>query len=206
MICPPLPLPTGAILLMHVGPRKTVFFVGKVVQIGGCKFGQPLTGIISQVSKLRSGLLIRQLCIPVFEITRICDENKSNICIPFTKAILGCVKNLKCCISVLFQTGTQKLTSSFHNLCYWNPILKKDASMCLWINFLIFYIIICLLKEGQNFNPSSCSVFPKVFRIGTQNCTSKFHNLSCCKPILTWDTSMNLWFNFLIFYIQTFLF
>jgi len=122
MICPPLPLPTGAILLMHVGPRKTVFFVGKVVQIGGCKFGHPLTGIISQVSKLRSGLLIRQLCIPVFEITRICDESKSNICIPFTKAILGWVKNLKCCISVLFQTGTQKLTSSFHNLCYWNPI------------------------------------------------------------------------------------
>jgi len=43
------------------------------------------------------------------------------------------------------------------------------------------------------------SVFPMVFRMGTQNCPSKYRNLSLWKPILTWDTSMNLWLNSQIF-------
>jgi len=49
------------------------------------------------------------------------------------------------------------------------------------------------------------SVIPMGFSIGTQNCSSRFHNLSFWFPILMWDTSMSLWWNSLMFYIQIFL-
>jgi len=48
-------------------------------------------------------------------------------------------------------------------------------------------------------------LIPMGFRMGTQNCTSKFHSLSNWIPIYTWDTSMNLWLNSLLFYIQIFI-
>jgi len=50
------------------------------------------------------------------------------------------------------------------------------------------------------------SVISMAFRIATQNCTSKFYNLSNFIPILTCDTSMSLWLNSLMFYIKSFLF
>jgi len=38
--------------------------------------------------------------------------------------------------------------------------------------------------------------------MGTQNCTSKLHNLSCWIPILKCDTSTSLWLDSLIFCIK----
>jgi len=48
---------------------------------------------------------------------------------------------------------------------------------------------------------SDFSVFPMAFRMVTQNCSSRFHNLSYRIPIFMWDTSMSLWLNSLIFCI-----
>jgi len=78
----------------------------------------------------------------------------------------------------------------------------------VWLNFLIFYIKIFMFNEGQKFNPFSCSIFPYLngFQNMIQNGTSKFHNFRCWTPILKWDTSMNLWLNFLICYIKIFIF
>jgi len=39
-----------------------------------------------------------------------------------------------------------------------------------------------------------------VFLMGPQNSNSRFHNLSYCIPVLTWDTSMNFLCNSLQFY------
>jgi len=50
-----------------------------------------------------------------------------------------------------FRIGTKNWTSKFHNLIYWLPILKWDTSMNSWLNSLIIYIKIFLLKEGPNF-------------------------------------------------------
>jgi len=44
------------------------------------------------------------------------------------------------------------------------------------------------------------------FRIKTQTCSSKFHNLSYLNPICKWDTYMSLWLKTLILYIKSFLF
>jgi len=112
-------------------------------------------------------------------------------------------------IPMVFRMGTHNCTSRFRNLSYRIPILKWDTSMNLWLNFLIIFIKVYLLNEGKKFNPFSCSilsVISMVFRMGTQNCTSRFHNLGYCIPILKWDTSMNLWVNSLLFYIKCFLF
>jgi len=49
------------------------------------------------------------------------------------------------------------------------------------------------------------SVFLKALRMETQNRTSAIHNFSYWIPILMWDTSMSLWLNSLIFYIQIFI-
>jgi len=107
---------------------------------------------------------------------------------------------------LVFRMGTQKWTSSSHNLGKWIPILKWYTSMNLWWNTTIIYIQIFLIYKGQNFNPFSCSIFPyfQCFRMGTQKWTSNFHNLGKWIPILKWDTSMNLWCNSLIIYIQIF--
>jgi len=40
------------------------------------------------------------------------------------------------------------------------PDFDWHTSMNLWLNSLIFYIQIFLFKDGQNFNPFSCSIFP----------------------------------------------
>jgi len=41
--------------------------------------------------------------------------------------------------------------------------------------------------------------------MGTQNCTSKFHNLTYTIPILKWDAFMNMWIISLTYYIKSFL-
>jgi len=107
-------------------------------------------------------------------------------------------------IPMSFKMGNQNCTSRFHNLSYCTPILMWDTSMSLWWNSLIIYIQIFLLKEGHNFNPFSCLIFQS-FRMGTQTYTSRFRNLSNWTPILMWDTSMSLWWNSPIIYIQIFL-
>jgi len=48
------------------------------------------------------------------------------------------------------------------------------------------------------------SVFQTAFRRGTKNRTSRIHNMSYWNPILKFDTSMNLWLNFITLYIQIF--
>jgi len=47
-------------------------------------------------------------------------------------------------------------------------------------------------------------LFPMVFGMGTQNCTSKFHNLSFWTPILKCDTFMSFELNYLMFCIEIF--
>jgi len=63
-------------------------------------------------------------------------------------------------------------------------------------------------KRWSKFRPIFMFEFyliPMAFRMRTENFTSKFHNLGNWIPIYTWDTSINLWMNFLLFYIQIFL-
>jgi len=88
------------------------------------------------------------------------------------------------------------------------------------LNSLIFHIKCFLFGVGQNFNQFSWSIFqyfkwliqngnPKLqlldsitlvisSRFHNLGSTSRFHNLSNGIPILTWDTSMNLWLNSLM--------
>jgi len=40
------------------------------------------------------------------------------------------------------------------------------------------------------------TVLPMAFRMGPHNCTSVIHNLSYWIPILMWDTSMSLWWEY----------
>jgi len=61
---------------------------------------------------------------------------------------------------MVFGIGTQNSTSKFHNLGNWIPILEIDTSMSLLLNSLMVYTKAYLLKEGQNFTPLSCSIFP----------------------------------------------
>jgi len=49
------------------------------------------------------------------------------------------------------------------------------------------------------------SVFPMAFSIGSQNCTVKYQNMCNWIPILTRDTSMNSWWNYLIICIKVLL-
>jgi len=60
---------------------------------------------------------------------------------------------------MVFGMGTQNSTSKFHNLGNLIPILEIDTSLNLWLNSLMIYTKMYLLKEGLHFNPFSCSVF-----------------------------------------------
>jgi len=107
-----------------------------------------------------------------------------------------------------FRNETQNWTSRFHNLSNFIQILKFDTSMSLWMNSLIIYIQIYVFGEGHNFDPFSCSIFPYfqwVSEWEPKNCTSRFQNLSNFIPILKFDTSLSLWMNSLIIYIQIYL-
>jgi len=102
------------------------------------------------------------------------------------------------------SNGFQKGTQNYHNFANWIPILEGDTFMSLWLNSLMVYIKHFLLKKCQNFTPFHVRFFriSNGFQKGTQNCASKFHNLSNSIPILTWDTSKNLWLNSLTICIQ----
>jgi len=111
-------------------------------------------------------------------------------------------------IPMAFRMGTQNCTSRFHKFSNLIPISTWDTSMNLWLNSLIIHIQIIIFNEGQNCNQFSCSisVISMAVRMGTQNCTSRFHNFSYWSPILTCHTSMSLFLNSLTFYTKSLLF
>jgi len=95
-------------------------------------------------------------------------------------------------------------------------ILKSSlfAVIAIWLGSpssgKMFFSVLLVQFPGENtshwtdnqFALYESDVFIMVFSMGTQNCTSRFHNLSTYIPILTWDTSMNLWLNSLTIWIR----
>jgi len=102
-----------------------------------------------------------------------------------------------------FRMRPRICTSRFYNLSNWIPIKTWDTSMNLYLKSLINYIKIFVLSAVQIFNPFSCSDFSFFQWLSEwEPKTAHPDDLSNWIPILSWDTSMNLWLNSLIFYIE----